>query len=102
MSFEEAKKIFLNRGFVEVDGGTIFDGDKWREACVVISDFLEDLPVWISISERLPEEDGYYLVTLGNGEEVVAHTSGIVQNHDYEPKMLAWMPLPEPYKAEKV
>ena len=56
---------------------------------------------WIPVSERLPEEDGYYLVTLSNGDEVVAHTSGIVQNHDYEPKMLAWMPLPEPYKAEQ-
>lgn len=43
MTFEEAKKIFLNRGYVEVDGGTIFDGDKWRQACVVISDFLEDM-----------------------------------------------------------
>ena len=37
MTKEEAKQIFLNRGFVEVDGGSIFDGDKWREACYLIS-----------------------------------------------------------------
>lgn len=41
MTFEEAKKVFINRGFIEVDGGTIFDGDKWREACYVISQWLE-------------------------------------------------------------
>jgi len=44
MTFEEAKKIFINRGFIEVDGGTIFDGNKWREAVKVISDWLEQQP----------------------------------------------------------
>ena len=53
MTIEEAKKIFLNRGFVEVDGGTIFDGDKWRQACVVISDFLEGLPVWVPVMAEI-------------------------------------------------
>lgn len=37
MTREEAKEIFLNRGFVN----GIFDGDKWRESCVVISDWLK-------------------------------------------------------------
>lgn len=41
MTKEEAKQIFLNRGFVEVDGGSIFDGDKWREACYLISQWLK-------------------------------------------------------------
>lgn len=41
MTREEAKEIFLNRGYIEVEGGTIFDGDKWREACSVISKWLE-------------------------------------------------------------
>lgn len=41
MTREEAKKVFLNRGFVEVDGGIIFDGNKWGEACLVISEWLE-------------------------------------------------------------
>ena len=41
MTKEEAKQIFLNRGFVEVDGGSIFDGDKWRLACRLISQWLE-------------------------------------------------------------
>ena len=42
MSLEEAKKIFINRGFIEVNGGTLFDGDSWRNACYVISKWLEE------------------------------------------------------------
>lgn len=41
MTKEEAKQIFLSRGYVEVEGGTIYDPDKWREACVVISKWLK-------------------------------------------------------------
>ena len=37
MTREEAKEIFLNRGYV--DG--IYHPDKWRDACVVISKWLE-------------------------------------------------------------
>lgn len=44
MTKEEAKQIFLSRGYVEVEGGTIFDANKWREACVVISEWLEQEP----------------------------------------------------------
>lgn len=40
MTREEAKEIFLNRGYI----GGIYDGDKWREACIVISEWLEQEP----------------------------------------------------------
>ena len=40
MSREEAKEIFLNRGFI--DG--IYDGNKWRDACIVISEWLKEEP----------------------------------------------------------
>ena len=53
---------------------------------------------WIPVSERLPEKEGFYLVFLENGEMAVAHSDGIIANHNFEPKMLAWRPLPEPYK----
>jgi hypothetical protein len=53
---------------------------------------------WIPVSERLPEKEDFYLVFLENEQMVVAHSSGIIANHDFEPKMLAWQPLPEPYK----
>jgi len=40
MTIDEAKKIFLDRGFI--DG--VYDGNKWREACIVISEWLEQEP----------------------------------------------------------
>jgi hypothetical protein len=41
MTNEEAKQVFLNRGYVN----GIFDGDKWRQSIVVISKWLEQEPV---------------------------------------------------------
>ena len=42
MTREEAKDVFLNRGYVKVNGGEIFDGDKWRESIIVISEWLKE------------------------------------------------------------
>ena len=52
MTFEEAKKIFLNRGYVEVSGGTYYDANKWREAVTVISKWLERQPCDDCISRQ--------------------------------------------------
>lgn len=68
-----------------------------NEAKDYILKALEQEPKWIPVSERLPEEDGEYLVTTINGDVdiYVFHTWGAKS-----PKVIAWMPLPEPYKAE--
>lgn len=52
MTFEEAKKIFLNRGYIEVSGGTYYDADKWREAITVISKWLEQEPCDDAVSRQ--------------------------------------------------
>lgn len=52
ITFDVAKKIFLNRGFVAIDGGQIFDGNKWREAVAVISKWLEQEPCEDCISRQ--------------------------------------------------
>jgi hypothetical protein len=52
MTREEAKTVFLNRGYVEVDNGTYYSPDKWREACVVISEWLEQEPSGDLISRQ--------------------------------------------------
>lgn len=44
MNFEEAKEIFLNRGYEQVEGGSIYNPDKWRESVIVISDWLRQEP----------------------------------------------------------
>lgn len=73
-------------------------GCRFLKDCETCEEKLRPQGEWIPVSERLPEKEGYYLVALGNGQMVVAHSDAIIANHDFEPKMLAWQPLPEPYK----
>ena len=63
---------------------------------------------WIPCSERLPEELGDYLVSIKrvgwNFEEYVendiAYWDDLEGFHKAD-KVIAWMPLPEPYKGEQ-
>lgn len=65
---------------------------------------------WIPVSERLPEENGRYLVTRGlkacdslwNRVYIVKLCKEKVWWSGFETydDVLAWMPLLEPYKAE--
>lgn len=54
---------------------------------------------WIPVSERLPEREGWYLISLGEktygGADVDMYCKGWVK---YGTHVIAWMPLPEPYK----
>lgn len=65
-------------------------------------DFLESLmkPEWIPVTERLPEEDGYYLVCCQ------PYKAQWVTMQHYSPdsalsgSVTYWMPIPEPPKEE--
>jgi hypothetical protein len=64
---------------------------------------LEQELRWIPTSERLPEEDGEYYATVYDTDEnykymdIAELEDGIWQYKDYV-KVLAWMPLPQPYR----
>lgn len=74
-----------------------------------------NLQGWIPCSERLPEEEGWYLVTIQNDKTEKRRTEndlfaiGIAEAHKHTPykfckdgyrqTVIAWMPLPEPYEA---
>ncbi len=74
----------------------------------------EDRPQWIPCSERLPEKSGRYLVTekrfaiddrKHNGRyqtvvEEVTFSNGIWNRANFI-EVLAWMPLPTPYREEE-
>lgn len=115
MTFEEAKKIFLNRGHIEVPGGTYYDADKWREAITVISKWLEQEPCddavskkmdeWIPVSDGLPKL--YEEVIVTDIETIDAYVSRYVgngywecDNGLYQNRIIAWQQKPKPYKAE--
>ena len=53
---------------------------------------------WIPCSERLPERNGYYLVTGRQG----AVNKRLYQDGYWYGNwtVIAWMPLPEPYKED--
>ena len=56
---------------------------------------------WIPVSERLPDEEGSYLVTFDDGYV----SSAPFYDEDWElwcdsGEPVAWQPLPEPYKGE--
>ena len=67
-----------------------------REAIAI----LENKPQWILANERLPETEGYYLVTDDAGGMRSVEHSFFVPNSeapwDYV-NVTAWMPLPKPY-----
>ena len=63
---------------------------------------LEQEPKWIPVSERLPEKYTYTLWCASSGYVRSDYFNGEVwedaKKYCYE--VIAWMPLPEPYKAE--
>ena len=65
---------------------------------------MSDKSGWIPVSERLPE-DGIYITTLDGElvgqEEPFTGMCGIENGKwDDEDCVIAWMPLPEPYKED--
>ena len=68
------------------------------------------MSTWIPVSERLPEDTERYLVTLANGDIDIGWIRGdeylwdlvdidceyFLSDKRYQ--VIAWMPLPEPYK----
>ena len=64
---------------------------------------------WISVKDRLPEEDGAYLISyILDGKPGVAcanYADGIFYRQIGSPfpyrNVTAWQPSPEPYKGEK-
>ena len=60
---------------------------------------------WIPVTERLPEKNGNYIVTVLNTRNksitMVSSwqaTFGLFEIEDTYQKVTAWMPLPEPWK----
>lgn len=88
--------------------GRPFEGTAY-EFGLKIMDFIENIDGekanrWIPVSERLPE-DGTYITTLDGElvgqEEPFTGMCGIENGKwDDEDCVIAWMPLPEPYKED--
>jgi hypothetical protein len=87
--FEEAN----NRG----------NSDLWH--ITGIKAFIESQPSaqqWIPCSERVPKQNEQIIGTFdnGNGRVIVMQEQFFVQLLESPYPLIAWMPLPEPYKGE--
>lgn len=94
--------------------------EDWAEEYIQFAELLKELKQlreqskWIPVSERLPKAgeyigdvDKYYLVQNEYGDMLVArytHSEYWEQIYQLQPigdKIVAWMPLPEAFKAER-
>jgi len=91
-----------------IDAGHLVNPNEPRWSDNEVVNFLKSRPPaqpeqqWIPCSERLPEEDGLYLVTTSKGQvqsHVFSHNGN---SEEYWMRCnKAWMPLPAPYGDEQ-
>lgn len=77
--------------------------DCLRKGLKLLKEQKKDLPStqpeqrWIPVGERLPEIAGWYLTTGEDGEVYMDYCDDWYR---LRASVIAWMPLPEPYKEE--
>ena len=73
----------------------------WDKATSIVQEVAKD-GGWIPCSERLPDKEGTYLVTLKKWETITfARFTDIKTNPHFNALVIAWMPLPQPYTEEQ-
>jgi len=62
----------------------------------------EPEPKWTPVTEALPEEDKDVLLLMAEGEMAVGQRRGVNYWDGYRRRavIIAWMPLPEPWRGE--
>lgn len=109
ISRENLLKAFKDECRGECDSCPHFRKDDGEYKCRLIADFPSVTPkkktCWIPVSERLPER--YKEVIITDIETSDTYLSRYIGNRYWEcdnglfkDRIIAWMPLPEPYKAE--
>lgn len=88
-------------GNMEVDGYV-----RMSRVEAIIRQHMND--GWISVEERLPKEDGFYLVSLNlptDDCEIKVSRAWFGEKSktfsEYGKVVIAWQPLPEPYRPGK-
>ena len=107
MTNKEAIKLIDG---MKSDLSDFYDYDDLTALDMAISALSENKGEWIPVTERLPETHQDVLLELRSGEmltgfkaetEPYFYCSGVDGCYVEPQNVLAWQPLPEPYKAEK-
>lgn len=97
----------LERELIEVANYRCKTHPKWEQPfriCNLIINRQPTISQWIPVSERLPQDNSDVLVCAEDGQVLIGWLDG--ENDwwicseladDYK-SVIAWMPLPEPYK----
>ena len=79
-------------------------GNTYEDQIAIIAKVFDagaEYAAWVPVSERLPETEGWFLVTteaeVGTAFKFKAGGWGAVPGT----KVIAWMPLPEPYVEQE-
>ena len=131
MKAQEAIEILKGMQSPSQDYADMVGAPAWAYGCRYVYPEPEDYAIeeaitaleekqnrrWIPVSERLPEEQKFYLVTIAKntgghdieycfyecGKWLIIADGNSEENTCWEEevkKVVAWMPLPEPYKPE--
>ena len=95
MTLDEAKKIIKSECYI-ADLLNLDMTQMVNTALDTVIDAAEETR-WIPLSEKLPDKNDRYLVTLKDGYITFGAWVGITENWT---NVIAYMPLPKPYKAE--
>ena len=91
------RKVLITTTYNEM--GIIIDIKAEEVAPIPPVNPQEPKTKWIPVSEKLPEDTGYYLTTTKYGEVYCDYWTGI--SFDRSETVIAWIPLPTPYEPQE-
>ena len=107
MMIEEAIERYTSNAEYERTHGNLQGCLEFRQLTEWLKELkqLREQTRWIPVSKRSPEGDGWYMTTYdgevyGKDGERAVGMSCFERGKWIEDTVYAWMPLPEPYKAE--
>lgn len=104
MTLDEAIKRYTSNAFYEKTDGNLQECLELEQLVEWLKELkqLGEQTRWIPVSERLPEKYSYTLWCASSGYVRSDYFNGEfwedAKKYCYE--VIAWMPLPKPYKAE--
>ena len=106
----DEKKLIENlKDFAQDEGSKAIYGDKLRLIigdCIIEVENQPKVGKWIPCTEQLPNKvESYYIVSVKSAVSGLVYTRpALYDNHGFSTKLdeevIAWQPLPEPYRGE--